>query len=65
MIDPPVDNWIECGSCGGRGYVPDEPETLRPDGTYPGRTCGDCCGEGWIPWRLKTATEERTDGCGE
>lgn len=29
----------ECGSCGGRGYVPDESGS---------RTCRDCEGEGFI-----------------
>ncbi len=38
----------ECGSCGGGGYVPDEPEKMRRDGSYPGRPCRDCNGEGYI-----------------
>jgi DnaJ-class molecular chaperone len=49
MFDPPIDNYRECGSCGGRGYVPDEPEHNHPDGSPRGRECRDCNGEGWVP----------------
>jgi hypothetical protein len=48
-IDRKLTTPRECGSCGGRGYVPDEPERNYPDGSPRGRECRDCNGDGYLP----------------
>lgn len=43
----PRSEYRDCSSCGGRGYVPDDPERgLDNQGEWKSRECNDCRGEG-------------------